>query len=230
MITTTIKRKLSMLLPVGSHTEPDAVDALAYPRAARVRISMQRPKLSVEPPHEVTISPWSGFNLNLVDPQPDSIIPIDICRGLAHQFRFGGHTCYAYTVAQHSIFVSELVPSEHALQALLHDATEAYIGDLPTPVKQLCPDYKRLEARLHACIMEHFDLPLELAPEILHADRVALATEKRDLMPQTQDQHWSALDGIEPSDRVIHECWSPEKAFHEFNDRLLQLFAARAWL
>jgi len=90
---------------------------------------------------DLYLSTRSGQRVQLLQPQPDSIDIGDIALGLSRQYRFNGHTTTPYTVAQHSVVVSYLVPAEHALQALLHDAAEAYIGDLPSPVKKLCPDF-----------------------------------------------------------------------------------------
>lgn len=171
------------------------------------------------------ISTWACHSVNLTAPRQESITAVDISRGLAYQFRFGGHTNRPYTVAQHCIFVSHLVPPEHALQALLHDATEAYIGDMPSPAKELCPDYRELEARLHATIMKRFKLPTELAEEVRLADRIALATERRDLMPWAVDQHWGVLDGIEPAADRIDLVLSPGDAFWHFHQRLNDLTA-----
>lgn len=177
------------------------------------------------PQQDVFISTWTGLSINLMNPQSELILMEDISRGLAHQYRFGGHTSQAYTVAQHSIFVSELVAPEYALQALLHDATEAYIGDLPSPVKSLCPDYKQIEARLHAAIMKRFKLPMTLADEVRRADRVALATEKRDLMPWATNQRWRILEGIDPVPQRLDAAWSPEEAFQRFSAHLFYLQA-----
>ncbi len=140
----------------------------------------------------------TGKRIVLTQPDPDSICIEDIGTGLANLTRFNGQTNPAYTVAQHSVWVSYQVPPEHALQALLHDAAEAYIGDLNSPAKQLCHDYRRLEERLNAAIMTRFGLPAQHHPEVKKADLIALATEKRDLMPNAADEHWPILDGVEP--------------------------------
>lgn len=87
----------------------------------------------------------TGKRFDLLEPDADMIDPWDICHSLAHLCRFNGHTREFYSVAQHSCIVAELVPEEHKLAALLHDATEAYLGDITRPLKQWMPDYRGFE-------------------------------------------------------------------------------------
>ncbi|HCF1831058.1 TPA: phosphohydrolase, partial [Pseudomonas aeruginosa] len=77
----------------------------------------------------------------------------------------------------------------------LHDATEAYIGDMVRPLKELLPDFRQIEAVIWSAICERFDLDEQLPAEVKRADLIALATERRDLMPFHQDE-WGCLEGI----------------------------------
>src|SRR5690606_15472115 len=104
--------------------------------------------------------------------------------------RFAGHVDKFYSVAEHSINVAWICPPEHRLQGLLHDATEAYICDIPTPFKRLLPEYKALEDNLWAAIAKRFDVPFELAPEVKEADRIMLLTE-RDALKASSKRNWS---------------------------------------
>ena len=84
----------------------------------------------------------------------------------------------------------------------MHDASEAYLKDIPRPLKQLLPDYRRIEQRVEAAIRARFGLPAEQSPEVTEADRIILATERRDLMP-ADDTPWPILEGIIPLERRI---------------------------
>lgn len=125
---------------------------------------------------------YTGRAIYLIDPRPDEICLEDIAHGLANLCRFNGHVSTFYSVAQHSIFVSEIVPPHLALQALMHDATEAYLGDMVKPLKNSMPAYRSAEDYMWACICAHFNLPVVLDPAVKHADLVALATEREQLM------------------------------------------------
>jgi hypothetical protein len=102
---------------------------------------------------------------------------------------------------------------EFGRSALLHDAAEAYLGDITRPLKQLLPDYKVIEQRVEAALCDAFGIALPLNI-VKHADLVMLATERRDLMPMTSD-NWELIAGIEPLPEIINP-WYPEKAEREF--------------
>lgn len=139
----------------------------------------------------------AGKHFDLTDPQPEMVDALDIAHGLANCCRFAGQSNWFYSVAQHSVLVSEIVPHEFALEALLHDAAEAYIGDITKPLKRLLPDYRAIERRVDAAIRAAFDLPDHHSREVGEADLILLATERRDLMIE-DDREWDCLAGIQP--------------------------------
>jgi uncharacterized protein len=145
------------------------------------------------------VQTWCGEAVDLVDPDPRTIRRVDITRSLSRLVRFNGHTEEQYTVAQHSVLVARIAATElggtygappaFRAAALLHDAHEAYMGDIVRPVAALPgleASIAQLKARLQRAIHVAFGLPEVLPDEwraaIHAADMIALATEQRDLM------------------------------------------------
>lgn len=130
---------------------------------------------------------YSGRRFWLEDPRPEDIDINDIAHALSMVNRYNGHTHFPYSVAQHSVLVSYLVPSEYMLAALLHDASEAYIHDIIRPLKLLIEDrYGPIEEAVMRAIALKFGFPLRDSAcqhHIKKADNVLLATEIRDLTP-----------------------------------------------
>lgn len=141
---------------------------------------------------------WLGTNtgkrIDLLNPDPGQICLEDIAMGLYHVPRFMGQTRSHYSVAAHSASVASLVHDEYKLAALLHDATEAYIGDVPTPLKDMLGDrYRDIERALSQAIAKAFNCPHDLCnlPEaIKKADRVMLVTEHLLLQENPSDWVW----------------------------------------
>lgn len=115
----------------------------------------------------------------------------DIAHALSHICRFSGHTDEFYSVAQHALMVSYLCAPEDAKFGLLHDATEAYIGDLATPIKKLIPEYKQYEIDLWAVIARRFDLPVKSPASVKQADILALHWEANNLFARGPMFRWA---------------------------------------
>ena len=140
------------------------------------------------------IQTFSGVHFYSLDPRPEEIRLVDIAHALSMQCRFTGHTSDFYSVAQHSLYVSQICDPVNALWGLLHDASEAYLVDVARPVK-LQPEmlaYREAENRLMACITKRFNLLSPTMPPDVHAaDQTMLGAEAAALMKATDNSHWA---------------------------------------
>lgn len=173
------------------------------------------------------ISTFSGQHFNpLASNQNDLIREIridDIARGLSNICRFNGQTNEFYSVAQHSVMVSDLMPQEYKLAGLLHDASEPYVADMVKPLKLLFPLFWWIERRVMKAIAAKFEVSMTAEVKLLvgQADMVALATERRDLMP-FENGEWHYLVGFKPLNEVIRPL-SPVEARELFMTRFHEL-------
>lgn len=156
---------------------------------------------------------WAGSTLiDVAAPDPDAIATSDIALALARAPRFGGRTrrdLPSYSVAWHSLFceaVADLMglPAWVRMQCLLHDAPEYILGDMASPVKSLCPDYRGLESGLWAAVAKRYLVPVEFHPAVHAIDRIAFGQEAHHLLgPNTwdpvpmpvPDPEWSEMAG-----------------------------------
>ena len=136
---------------------------------------------------------------------PGDVVIDDIAEHLSKLCRFCGATRVPYSVAQHSVLALTIARSltpdlylSTARSVLLHDAPEAYLGDLISPVKAACRDYRVLEDVVAGVITARFKLNTEAgARDMVHrCDLIALATERRDLI--ASGPNWPVLAGVEP--------------------------------
>lgn len=123
----------------------------------------------------------SGKFFEFLNPQPEQIDINDIAHALSMKCRFAGHTLRFYSVAQHSVHVSYNCDPADALAGLLHDAAEAYLVDMPKPVKKFLPEYQMIEDRVQRAIFETFGLSTIEPSSVKRADARMLATEGRDV-------------------------------------------------
>lgn len=170
---------------------------------------------------------FSGHYFSYVEPDKSDFGIEDIAHALAQLCRFAGHTREFYSVAQHCLLVSHLVPAEMALSGLLHDAAEAFMVDVPRPLKQLLPDYKAIEARVDRAVLARFGISYPLTREVHRADRVALFIEQRDLMAP-HDDDWALLEDVvdENYNRILPLL--PHEVEPQFLNRYHQLVGATA--
>lgn len=147
------------------------------------------------------IQTYSGGVINFSDPD-ESIFNIeDIAHGLANTSRYSGQCKKHYSVATHSVIVAMFLPKEKKFEGLMHDGTEAFMADIPTPLKILLPEYRAIEHRVDAKIRRQFGLPAEMSPEVKKVDHLVLAIEKPILMGESVI-HWD-LPEIDPTDPTV---------------------------
>lgn len=127
--------------------------------------------------HDGSIRTYSGLRLNPFYPRDEDILIEDIAHGLANTCRFGGQILSFYSVAEHSVLVSMLCDEEHAMQALMHDAAEAYIGDIPTPIKERISGFDVIEESLLSIIFRKFNIDYPLSQNVHWADKKAFEIE-----------------------------------------------------
>lgn len=154
----------------------------------------------------------SGKAFFPLDPRPSDIDIDDIAHALSNLCRYAGHTKHFYSVAQHSVLVSRALPDHLKLWGLLHDASEAYLVDIPAPLKPHLTGYREIEARVMRAVCTKFGLSLEMPKSVKRVDLAILADERDQLMTKPP-RNWMLTE--KPLGIVI-DYWPPEKARAEF--------------
>lgn len=172
------------------------------------------------------IQTLSGKKFSYQFATADDIDIEDIANALSNICRFAGHLPEFYSVAQHSVLTSLIVPTEFAFEALMHDAAEAYCQDIPAPLKALLPDYQRIETLVDDLIRQKYGINPEQAAVVKYADLVMLATERRDL-DIDDGSVWQVLEGIPTTDVFQITPLRPGQAFGLFMNRFNELKEAR---
>lgn len=133
----------------------------------------------------------SGRYVNLIDPDPATFCIEDIAHALSNIPRFGGHLPVYYSVAHHSLMVCGMkhrLSREQQFEALMHDASEAYLLDIPSPLKAHLPEYKEIEDRMMERLAAHFGFAWPLSIEVKNADKRCLEEEFEAVMLGRADQ------------------------------------------
>jgi hypothetical protein len=173
------------------------------------------------------IATFTGKRFYPLDPRKEDIDINDIVHALSNQSRFAGHCTQFYSVAQHSVLVSLMCDPDDMLWGLLHDASEAYLVDVPSPIKHL-PEfqvYRDAEKKLMDVICDTFGIPTQEPTSVKLADKRILATEARDLT-MNEGRGWAVMH--EPYEFHIHP-WAPEYARAKFFSRLHDLTLKRKY-
>ena len=179
-----------------------------------------RPAVAVKMARGPTITLRSGAEFDLLDPWGSSFTLSDVAHGLAHICRYAGQCSGFYSVAEHSILVSE-VATGCELQALMHDAAEAFLGDVTRPLKQLLPDYKKIETDVEAAVLARFGIGPLASSAVKAADLRVLAAEQQQIMPPGTNA-WAARAGVSPAPVKVRFL-RPEAAYDLFLSRYAAL-------
>lgn len=153
---------------------------------------------------------YTGGKFWPLDPRPDEVNIYDVAHSLSLQCRYAGHCERFYSVAEHSVLMARWVSPANRLWALLHDASEAYLVDVPRPLKRHLPSYKEAEAKVMAAICERFGLPHAMPAEVHEADNRIIADELVNMRPMA----WHAKHDDPLGVRL--EFWSPKEARGHF--------------
>jgi len=161
----------------------------------------------------------SGKQFNFSNIEPEAICLEDIAHSLSNICRFNGHTKSFYSVAEHCVVMSYLVPAEAQAGALMHDAGEAYIGDISTPLKNLAPALCDIENRILVTVLQKYSIDYAAHRGLLkEADLRMLETERLQLMANYLIENWECTRGVEAFD-VGLPCWSQSEAKAQFLQR-----------
>lgn len=125
---------------------------------------------------------YSGVQYWPCDPRAEEVNIVDIAHALSQLCRYGGHSKRFYSVAEHSVLLSHMVSPENAFAALMHDATEAYVVDVPRPIKPHLKNYAHIEWLNWGAIAHKFDLPFDIPQEVHDADKAICGLEVEQVM------------------------------------------------
>jgi hypothetical protein len=185
-------------------------------------------KLKIEPSIQVA----SGAYFDFLNPDSTPLSIQDIASGLSRICRYTGQLEIdeddIYTVGQHSVLASENCDDDcDPFEALMHDRAEGVMNDMASPLKQLLPCYKEIEARVETSTASYYGLPEDMTDACKRIDLRMLATEKRDLMPgDVEDDKWAMIRGVTPLPfRIV--CWRPRETRWRFLHRYYYLTEGR---
>jgi len=167
---------------------------------------------------DTSILTRSGIYFDYVKPTAHMIKIEDIAKALSNTCRFGGHSRF-YSVAEHSVHCAQLavdmeLNNESVLYALMHDAQEAYIGDMPKPLKMIMPEFQALEERIERVVYAALGVVTTDSRTIKRIDMMMLKAEKLYLFSDDK-QVWPCIASI-PEVMIDIKCWTPERAETEF--------------
>jgi uncharacterized protein len=173
----------------------------------------------------------SGAKMNYHYPERSDVTIEDIASALSNNCRFSGHLPRFYSIAQHLVNTSRIVPHELAFTGLMHDTAEAFTNDLPTPLKWEFPVFKELETKIESAMSKRFDFEFPYPKEVKQADTHMLILEKfyvkEDFTIWPNYEEWTQ-EMVEPYRLMVDlDSWQPRRAKREFLERYYELQEAK---
>lgn len=201
----------------------------AWLKAVHARKAEKNFALDAVDASKAWIITYTGLKFYHLNPQPDMVTVEDIAHALSNIGRWTGHTRFHYSVAQHSVYASYICPPEFAFDTLMHDSSEAYLGDLNRPLKHFTPAgpaYLEIEAKVEEVIFKKFGVRFPLPAAVKEADTKMLYTEKAQLMNVTEATQYEARKwGTDETQADIQiERWTPRRAEKMFLKRFAELY------
>lgn len=175
---------------------------------------------------------FTGKKFNLLEPRIEDIDILDIAHSQAMQCRWTGHCKHHYSIAQHGYYCSFIGPENEALERLMHDTSESYIGDMNRPLKHFTnagDAYRRVEKPLQGLIYEAFGMSREEPASVKIADEAMLYAELEQLLPLIEHEIIVANNpfGDSKAANIVIEEWTPAYAERMFLKRFDQLYKGR---
>lgn len=160
------------------------------------------------------IQTYTGGIFHPLDPRPEELRIADISAALAKTCRYSGHCTKFYSVAEHSVLMAGIAPAHLKFTALMHDASEAYLADIPRPIKPHLPGYYEMEDRLMRVISTRYGFEWPLPPEVKQLDNCML-TDEREQNMAPPPKPWDVYEQVEPVG-VKLKFWTPAEASWHF--------------
>jgi hypothetical protein len=166
---------------------------------------------------------YTGRRFWPIDPRADEVDVLDIAHALSLTCRYAGHSLRFYSVAEHSCHVCDAAPLRLKPWALLHDAAEAYVVDVPRPLKPFLANYRDIEGNVLDVIFDRFGLDRGLPLEVKDIDNRILHDERQQAMLPTSDE-WNLVGGPIGASLAF---WQPEEAERQFLSRFDAVIGGR---
>lgn len=177
------------------------------------------------------LTTYSGRQFHFDAPEAGMIVIADIAHALSNLCHWNGHCTEFFSVAQHSVLVATICPPHLARWGLMHDAAEAYCGDISRMLKSMLPTYKQIETRILKVIIDKLGLDWPEPPELKQYDNLALTFEAKHFMHPTcalRTNSGAPMDlrnALPPIHPHFHRGWGPHESEAMFLDEFHRLFA-----